>query len=166
LKKGFVDVSPIDRWTGVLRAADDSRDVRQLTPSSLRSVAELDLEATGVDRSPLLGSLLRDPGGMCLASYGAGLEGFLFLLPGRSCPQAGPVVARDEAVLRALLGAVSRQVQGAPVFLDVPRSQDNTRMLERSGLSIARRLTRMTLGRSHPVLMGPMIRAAVSFTWG
>jgi|SRR5579859_1789071 len=166
LKKGFVDVAPIDRWMGILRGGVDPREIRQLTLSSLPSLAELDQEASGVDRSPLLSSMLRDPRGVCLASYGMGLEGFLFLLPGRSCPHAGPVIARDEAVLGALLGAAARHIQGAPVLMDVPRSRDNTPMLERSGLSVARRLTRMTFGQSHPVLMGPMIRAAVSFTWG
>ncbi|HLY09727.1 MAG TPA: hypothetical protein VKW04_10525, partial [Planctomycetota bacterium] len=127
---------------------------------------ELDREACGADRSPLLKNLLGDPGGLCFGSVGKDLQGFAFLLPGRTSPHLGPVVARDGAVLTDLLGAVSRHVGKSPVVVDCIRTPAHAWMMERSGLTTARNLTRMTLGQPHPVLMGPLIRAAVSFTWG
>jgi GNAT superfamily N-acetyltransferase len=166
LKKGFVDVAPIDRWSGVLRARGDPPAARQLSPRSLEQVAELDQKASGVDRSPLLKNLHSDPEAVCWGSFDPGREGFAFLLPGRTCSHVGPVVATNEAAFEDLLRAVSRHLQGAPVILDSLRTDAQSRLLERSGLTIARKLTRMTLGGVHPVLMGPMIRASVSFTWG
>jgi GNAT superfamily N-acetyltransferase len=166
LRKGFVVVAPIDRWSGVLNPGGDSRAIGQVTLSSFPQVAELDQEACGVDRSWLLRNLLSDPEGVCFAAFGKALEGFAFVLPGRTGFHAGPVVARDETVLRDLLGAISGHVRGSPVILDSPRTDANSWTLERCGLTIVRRLTRMTRGRSHRILMGPRIRAAVSFTWG
>jgi GNAT superfamily N-acetyltransferase len=166
LKKGFVDVAPIDRWSGVLSAGGDPRDVDQIGLESFDELAELDRKACGVDRSSLLRNLLTDPEALCFASYGHGMEGFAFLLPGRTCFHVGPVIARDGAVLNDLLGAVTRHLKGAAVFVDALRTPANSHALERAGLTISRRLTRMTLGKSHQVLMGALVRAAVSFTWG
>jgi GNAT superfamily N-acetyltransferase len=166
LKKGFVDVAPIDRWAGVLNGGGDPRDVAQITLKSFDQLADLDQKACGVDRTSLLRNLLGDPDGSCFAHYGKELEGFAFLLPGRTCAHMGPVVARDGAVLKDLLGAVSRHLKGAPVFVDAIRTPETSHSLERYGLTISRQLTRMTFGQPHPAMMGPMVRAAVSFTWG
>jgi GNAT superfamily N-acetyltransferase len=166
LKKGFVDVAPIDRWAGSLRAGGDPRNVGRIGLESFDPLAELDRKACGVDRSPLLRNLLGDPEVVCVASHGKGMEGFAFLLPGRTSPHVGPVVASDGAVLNALLGALARHLNGASFFIDALRTPANSEALEGSGLTIARRLTRMTLGAPHQVLMGPLVRAAVSFTWG
>jgi GNAT superfamily N-acetyltransferase len=166
LKKGFVDVAPIDRWAGILRDGGDPKDVDQIGLESFDPLAELDRRASGVDRSPLLRNLLGDPGVVCFAYHGKGMEGFAFLLPGRTSNHVGPVVARDGAVLNDLLGTLARRLKGAPVFIDALRTPGNTDALEHSGLTIARRLTRMTFGEPHQVLMGPLVRAAVSFTWG
>jgi GNAT superfamily N-acetyltransferase len=166
LKKGFVDVAPIDRWAGVLSGGGDPREVGQVSLGSFEQVSALDQRACGVDRSGLLRSLILQPGAVCFASSGNGLNGFAFLLPGRTCSHIGPVVAEDGATMADLLGAVSHHVKEAPVILDSLRSNVNSWMLERFGLTISRRLTRMTLGESTPVLMGSRIRAAVSFTWG
>jgi GNAT superfamily N-acetyltransferase len=166
LKKGFVDVAPIDRWAGTLTAGGDPRDVSQIGLESFDQLAELDRKACGVDRSPLLRNLLSDPEVVCVAYHGKGMEGFAFLLPGRTSPHIGPVVAGDGAVLNDLLGALTRHLKAKSVFVDALRTPANSYALERSGLTIARRLTRMTLGQPHQVLMGPLIRAAVSFTWG
>jgi GNAT superfamily N-acetyltransferase len=166
LKKGFVDVLPIDRWTGVL-AVDADRGADRLGPESLREVAALDRDACGVDRSELLKNLLDDLEGTCFGTRGPrGLDGFAVLIPGRTAPHVGPVIARHDDALRTLLGAVSRQIGDTSLILDSLRTPENSLVLAMSGLKVSRRLTRMTLGQSHPVLMGPMVRAAVSFTWG
>jgi GNAT superfamily N-acetyltransferase len=166
LKKGFVDVAPIDRWTGVLRPQGDPRDIDLGGAQSFDEIAALDRRACGVDRSPLLRNLMSDPQSVCFLSRGAGLNGFAFLLPGRMSPHLGPVVAPDGAVSSDLFGAAAQNLGSTPVIVDALRTPANTSLLERSGLTVSRRLTRMTLGRSHEVLMGPQVRAVVSFTWG
>ncbi len=166
LKKGFVDVAPIDRWSGTLTAPGDSRDIDRISLDSFDQVAEFDLKACGVDRSPLLRSLLGDPQGACFAYHGGGIEGFAFLLPGRTSPHLGPVVSRDGSVFQELLGAVSRHLGKTPILMDSLRTPAQSILLEQCGLTVSRSLTRMTLDQSHSVLMGPQVHAAVSFTWG
>jgi len=166
LKKGFVDVAPIDRWSGILTARGDPRDVDRISLGSFDQVAELDRKVCGVDRGPLLRSLLGDPQGACFAYDGNGIEGFAFLLPGRTAPHLGPVVSRDGAVFQDLLGAVSRHLGETPILMDSLRTPAHSALLEHCGLTVSRKLTRMTLDQSHSVLMGPQVRAAVSFTWG
>jgi GNAT superfamily N-acetyltransferase len=166
LKKGFVDVIPIDRWTGVL-AVDGNRGADRIGLDAFGELARLDREACGVDRSELLKDLLEDRDGHCFGSTGpGGLDGFAVLLPGRTSPHLGPVIARDDDAFKNLLGAAARRLGSTPVILDSLRTPENSLVLEQAGLTVSRRLTRMTLGQSHPVLMGPMVRAAVSFTWG
>ncbi|MBV8880286.1 MAG: GNAT family N-acetyltransferase [Planctomycetaceae bacterium] len=167
LKKGFVDVAPIDRWSGVLHVGGDPPDARELGMGSFDQIADLDRQACRTDRGPLLRSLLNQRDAVCLGCYrGQGLDGFAFLLPGRTAAHLGPAVAKHDTAMEALLGAAARKLGAAPVLLDVLRDEARSRLLERAGLTIARRLTRMTLDRGHEVLMGPMVRAAVSFTWG
>ena len=166
LKKGFVDVAPIDRWAGVL-SPTGCVDAGRIGIGSIEELCALDEEACGVDRSPLLEHMLRDPEGLCFGYHGAkGLEGFTFVLPGRTAPHVGPIVARDGSVLSELLGRVARSLGNTPVVVDCLRTPVNAWSLERAGLRMSRRLTRMTRHRPHPVLMGPKVRAAVSFTWG
>lgn len=166
LKKGFVDVAPIDRWSGVLRAAGDPRDVEIAGSESFDAIAELDRQACGVDRSPLLRNLLSDPQAMCFVSRGLRLNGFAFLLPGRVTPHLGPVVAKDGAICADLLALASNRLGSSPVIVDALRTPEVSYLWEKSGLTIQRKLTRMTLDKPHPVLWGPLARAVVSFTWG
>jgi GNAT superfamily N-acetyltransferase len=162
LKKGFVDVAPIDRWGGVLKEGD-SAPAGIVAKSAFDRIAALDREAVGVDRSALLRHLIDDPAVSCLAVPG---EGHAFLYPGRLHAHLGPVVARSDAAFGALLSGAARLLKGADVVIDAIRSPASSALLEARGLQIARRLTRMTLSRSLPLLTGAHARAAVSFTWG
>ena len=60
LKKGFVDVAPIDRWSGVLRETSPSPALDPLTPSTVDALATLDRNACGADRSRLLRRMIED----------------------------------------------------------------------------------------------------------
>lgn len=160
LKKGFVDVAPIDRWSGVLRLAGTSS---RLDPPTLGALADLDRNACGADRAPLLGSLLADPdvqGGLLPG------EGYALLTPGRLHAHLGPIVAGDDAVFGRLLDHAAGLLRGAEVVVDALRTPSTSAVLTAHGLRIARRLTRMTWSRPQPLLTGPRVRAAVSFTWG
>jgi GNAT superfamily N-acetyltransferase len=163
LKKGFVDVAPIDRWSGVLRRADRPPGLGSVSPSNVDRVTALDREACGVDRSALLRHLADDRSGATFVVPG---EGHAFLYPGRLHAHLGPVVARSDAAFAALLDQAAHLLEGKEVVIDVIRTPASSALLENRGLRVARELTRMTLSRPQPLLTSPSVRAAVSFTWG
>jgi len=163
LKKGFVDVAPIDRWGGALRRSDRSTPLASVTSSTFDRVAALDREACGVDRSALLRHLADD---RTVKSFVLPGEGHAFLYPGRLHAHLGPVVATSDAAFAVLLDQAARALDGGEVMIDVIRTPSSSALLESRGLRMTRELRRMTVSRSQPLLMGPSVRAAVSFTWG
>lgn len=154
LKLGFVDVEPIDRWSGVLREISTSPVAAGLP----EDIARRDREACGVERSSLLRGLGR--------AWRVGEQAWACLRPGRLAWHLGPIVADTTASFAALLGEVARALRGAPVLVDAFRTSDNTALLGQGGLSVVRRLTRMTRGRPQRLLMGTSVRAATAFEWG
>jgi len=153
LKMGFQDVAPIDRWSGALAADGPSLSC------PLDRVLELDRAALGVDRSALLRHLASEPGVNLLASD----DGYAVLRPGRTAAHLGPIVAAEPA---PLLRAAGRLLRGAPLIVDVPRRPDLEAVFAAHGLTVARRLVRMTWGAPRPALLGPRAAAALSFEWG
>lgn len=162
LKQGFVDVAPIDRWSGVLSATADDRDIGLADRSTFDAIARLDRESCGADRGDFLLHLMNEPEVFGVAAD----QGFAFLRPGRTCAHVGPMVAEDDAVAGRLLSRLARLSGGKPVLVDALRSAGTSRLLEAAGLSIVRRLTRMTLGIAKAELMGERVRAITSFEWG
>jgi GNAT superfamily N-acetyltransferase len=162
LKQGFVDVAPIDRWSGVLAGNGDTGGVGLADRSSFDDIARLDREACGADRSEFLLHLIHEPEVFGVVSD----RGFAFLRPGRTCAHVGPMVAADDGDGRSLLARLAQLSRGTPVLLDALRTPSGSRLLEGSGLTIARRLTRMTLGTAKKELMGERVRAITSFEWG
>ena len=162
LKQGFVDVAPIDRWSGVLSAIADDRDVGLADRSTFDDIARLDHESCGADRSDFLLHLMNEPDVFGVVAH----QGFAFLRPGRTCAHVGPMVAADDAVGGRLLSRLARLSAGKPVLIDALQSAGTSRLLEAGGLSIVRRLTRMTLGTAKAELMGERVRAITSFEWG
>jgi GNAT superfamily N-acetyltransferase len=163
LKQGFVDVAPIDRWSGRLRGRAPDEGLERIDQSTFEEVASMDREACGVDRSALLLHLTRQPDVVGVLARG---RGFAFLRPGRTSWHVGPLLASGEAVCTTLLDRLARRAGSTPVLLDALRTPAAEALLPATGLSVARRLTRMTLGQAQPVLMGDAVRAAVSFEWG
>lgn len=163
LKQGFFDVAPIDRWCGVLRPTAATAALEPIATRNWSAVADLDRAACGVDRAPLLRHLLADPAVHGFSVPGAG---HAILYPGRTQAHLGPVVAADDAVFALLLSRAAELLNGFEVVVDALRTPSTSALLEAHGLRIQRRLTRMTLARPQPLLMGPPVRAAVSFTWG
>src|SRR5207244_3493996 len=107
--------------------------------------------------------LVHEPGVLGVVARG---RGFAFLRPGRTQSHVGPMVAADDATCSTLLNRLSKFSNSATILLDAIRSPVSSALLEAHGLSVARRLTRMTFGRPQRLLMGEGVRAAVSFEWG
>ncbi|HEX7896725.1 MAG TPA: GNAT family N-acetyltransferase [Planctomycetota bacterium] len=153
LKMGFHDVAPIDRWGGALSQNGPS------VSCPIERVLEIDREALGVDRSALLRRLAGEPDVRLLASD----DGYALLRPGRTVWHLGPMVAADPAPLLRAAGGLLR---GAPLIVDVPRRPELEAVFAAQGLSILRRLTRMTWGVPRSALLAARAAAAVSFEWG
>ena len=163
LKHGFVDAAAIDRWTGVLRETGASDGLELLDRSTFDEVASLDRAACGADRSALLLHLMHEPDVVGVVSPGAG---FAFLRPGRSQNHVGPLVAADDETVSRLLNRLARLAGGSSVLLDALRTPAMSARLETHGLSVARRLMRMTSAPPQTLLLGERVRAATSFEWG
>ena len=166
LKQGFVDVAPIDRWRGTLKALGRPSDVELLDRSNFDEVVALDQAACGAERSGLLLHLMHEPGVFGVVSRRGTVAGYAFLRPGLNFAHVGPVVATCDEVHEALLDRVARLAEGKPVLLDALRTPASSADLERRGLTVSRRLTRMAVGSSASVLMGDRVRAITSFEWG
>jgi GNAT superfamily N-acetyltransferase len=167
LKQGLVDSVAIDRWGGSLRRPPQEPPLEVLGHATLDAVLALDRSACSADRSALLVHLAmeRDVVGW-VATDGRGAAGYAVLRPGRTCAHLGPVVAPEAVHFQRLLDAAAFVLEGMPVILDVPRTDEHSAILAGMGLEVRRRLTRMTFRRPQPLLLGPAVRAATSFELG
>jgi GNAT superfamily N-acetyltransferase len=170
LGRSFVDVAPIDRWLGALTPAPDPEPTLTVVPLAGTLPADaldFDRQACGLDRTDLLAHLARQPdaAGWSVREQGA-VVGLAFLRPGRDHFHLGPVVAGRGAVLSALLGAAERQLAGRTVLVDAPRNGPLADGLAPRGLSVQRRLVRMTYGQARGILIGARVAAATAFEWG
>ena len=164
LKLGFAEVAPIDRWTGVLKAVGPSNGLERIDRSNFDEVASMDRAGCGADRSALLLHLMHEPGVLGVMARG---EGFAFLRPGRTNAHLGPMVASGDPIFSTLLSRLAGLSESATIFVDALRTPGAAAIFETHGLTVARRLTRMTLEqRPRRLLMGDVLRAAVSFEWG
>jgi GNAT superfamily N-acetyltransferase len=167
--RGFVDVEPIDRWGGVLQAstAPEGTAVRPVGAADVAALADWDAERTRVDRRTLVAHMLQASGaGAWIATRDGDLVGYAAVRPGRTHRHLGPLLAEDDDALDALFSAAAEGLAGASVFADVVRSPASDAAFARAGLSVARRLTRMT--RTHPkrVLSGTPVWATAGLEWG
>lgn len=167
LKQGLVDAAPIDRWSGALAVPAADPGLELLSHATLDAMLALDRTACGADRSRLLVHLAmeRDVVGW-VATDERGAAGYAILRPGRQCAHLGPVLAAAPAHFESLLDAAGLVLDGAEVIVDVPRSEENSAIVSRKGLSVARRLTRMSYRRPQRLLLGDAVRAAASFELG
>ncbi len=171
LARGFRELAPIDRWQGTLGAAgppDAGVQVEVAAGGRLPAEAlAFDRQACGVDRSALLAHLLAEPGVVAwLARVGGAIRGLAFLRPGHAHFHLGPVVAEDGAIFSSLLDSAGQQLGGRTVLVDTPRDGVAAGRLEPRGLSVQRRLVRMTYGRPQGILVGARVAAATAFEWG
>jgi GNAT superfamily N-acetyltransferase len=143
LQEGFRD-----RW-GFRRYRADrlvqpelDRRVRQMRETDWPQVLELDLQAFGASREPLLRSLhARRPQAAWLVEG----RGHVFGREGREAGQIGPLVARDAEAARALLRTVLQTAQ-APLYIDVADHSPLHPIIEQAGFTLQRPFTRMVRG--------------------
>jgi GNAT superfamily N-acetyltransferase len=166
LKQGFLDVAPIDRWRGELKVRGARSDLELLDRTNFDEVVTLDHLACGADRSEFLLHLMHEPGVFGVVSRRGSVTGFGLLRPGLNWSHVGPIVATDDQTQGELLDRLAQLAEGKTVLLDALTIPATSAILERHGLAVSRRLTRMAIGSAAPVLMSDRVRAIASFEWG
>jgi GNAT superfamily N-acetyltransferase len=124
--------------------APDGLVVRALADQDWPALCAYDAAAFGADRSGVLAGLRgRLPAAELVAERGSRIAGFLLGRDGRLAPQAGPLIAEDDAVAGALIARALAAVDG-PLFVDLADAKLALRgLLEAAGLRAVRPLTRM-----------------------
>lgn len=165
---GFVDVTDVERYSGVLTGAGDAPRVDRIG-GDRDAVADFDTKRCGVRRDSLLDALLDEPettGIVVEGNQGTdGYGGYAVLRPGRKHWQLGPVVADSDAALDALLTAAAAELDGESVLVDCLRKDAGDLFAER-GLSVDRTLTRMSYRREEPLLCDDAVYAAAGLELG
>lgn len=160
LTLGFKDEVTIYRHEGVAAPSPEIElsargEVRQLQPSDLADVLALDRRATGIDREPLLTSLIARSQGTVLTQDGR-LEAYALQRRFGRGMLVGPVVAgcSDDAV--AVVQPLFAALAGSVVRLDTGDSEGEfSRYLSRCGLPVVDTVTRMSLRRPWPLAASP-----------
>jgi GNAT superfamily N-acetyltransferase len=153
LKRGFVDICGIDRR--VISAADavevagHAADWRActLSPEEWPHVLALDYRLTGIDRSPLLNHLRKEPAVRVQVYFDRiAVRGFACCRRGRVADHIGPVVAESSEIALDLIDSFTFQTvysEERPIMLDTFRDPSLMSALDGRRYVTVRRLTRM-----------------------
>jgi len=163
---GFVDVGPVDRWTGTVDGGSPTEEVSRLGPDRLDAVAAFDREASGVDRRDLIEAHLAADESRGFVVEDDGVCGYAMTFPGREPWQLGPVVATGGETLRSLLAVAGETLGSTPVVVDAVREDRRSAVLEDAGLEASRSLARMTYERPRSLLTGESLHAGFGLQWG
>ena len=129
---GFVDETPIERWS---RPAAGPIESPAVPPANWRA---LDGEAFGADRSGLLTELAP------LGAASIAGEAYAMGRPGSKAAYFGPCVSRTPEAARELLMWFLAQHPGEPVYWDLlPVNTEAVRLAREFGFEPLRRLVRM-----------------------
>jgi len=128
-KLGFVACGEVQQFQGIVQARDLGQEVAApgadelcwATLADANALAALDREATGMDRSALVAALFQVGHVLALRERGQ-IVAFAAIRPFGRGEVAGPVVARDAAEAKRLLGVLFGQRDGR--FLRVDTTAD------------------------------------------
>jgi GNAT superfamily N-acetyltransferase len=148
---GFVETSRLLRMERsgkapqeVASSAPPSREAHPMRPSDLDRVLAYDREVFGADRAELLRWAAQRAPALWVEGDGGAIAGYCFGRNGARSRQIGPVVAREAATARALVGAALGAGAGEHVVLDVPADRsDWLAILAEMGFREQRPLIRM-----------------------
>ncbi len=149
LPLGFRDVYPFTRLEAESVVVSQTESpARSIEPGDIDAVVAFDRGISGMDRRPLLESLLRRrPERAFLAERDGRIAGMVLGRDGRRAEQLGPLLAEDPATAQALAVAALRGLDG-PVFTDIPDDKAALRgFLEGAGFRPQRGYIRMLLDR-------------------
>lgn len=116
-RMGFSGSMTLSRWRREGRPAAAGAAIPQVFPEDLGWITALEARAFGARRDDLIASLAASCGALA-----NGETAFLFIRPGRTATQLGPLSATDDTRAADLLGRASAALEGALV-IDVPDDQ-------------------------------------------
>ncbi|MDQ7774714.1 MAG: GNAT family N-acetyltransferase [Paracoccus aminovorans] len=147
-KLGFQDCGLVHQHQGLLPALAPPPGVRLAGPQDSNAIAAMDRAATGADRGALL-ARLAGPGRVALDEGGAG---FAVLRDFGRGQLVGPVIARDAAAARRLVGWLLAGRAGQFMRIDTPQDADGDAGLSDwlAGLGLARVDTGIAMRRGAP----------------
>jgi len=162
-KFGFKPVAATSRW--VRSPQFDSASSKAEHSTMLREISDLDLRASGVDRSGLLRALYDEGADFFTVLNGKEISGYGVLRAGRTARHFGPVVALREEDFGELLDAACQHCRGEAVQCDFIRNSAESALLQR-GFEPKRMLTRMMRPQAEEILQSPLTWCAVGFEFG
>ena len=115
-RMGFCGTMTLSRWRREARSAAGSA-MPQVLPEDLGWITALDARAFGARRDGLIASLAAGCGALANRE-----TAFLFIRPGRTATQLGPLCATDDTRAAELLDLASGTLEGA-LLIDVPDDQ-------------------------------------------
>lgn len=131
---------------GLLASLKEGPPVRIMEDGDLSEVLAHDQDVFGADRRALL-DVFRDQAPEYAWVSGDGrIDGYLFGRRGYAFQHLGPLVARDEATARRLLGACLAASPDRPFIVDVPVHASWTGYLESLQFTVQRSFIRMYRG--------------------
>ena len=146
-QEGFADRWGFKRFFSreTNRIARVDGTVRPVRDADWKQILELDREAFGASREPMLRALHRRLPQAALIVEG---EGFVFGRDGREAAQIGPLVARDSSSARALLTGAFCAVR-RPLYVDVADHAPLHDIIEGRAFAFQRPFMRMLRGTGH-----------------
>lgn len=143
-QEGFTDRWGFKRYLlkEPVGAGDTEAAVREIRDAHWNDILQMDAQAFGASREPLLRGLSQR---LPQSAWMIEGEGFVLGRDGRQARQIGPLVARDAQTARNLLEHALRAA-GAPLYVDVADHAPLHGWLEASGFAFQRPFTRMVRG--------------------
>ena len=145
---GFQDEYELERVEAM--AAGGNADCGpQIANLNVDKILDMDREAFGVTRKPVLRRLANEFPDLCWQASDTktgNLDGYLLTRPGANACFIGPWVARSAGTAESLLRACLKKLAGQRVFMDVPVNHPARALAARYGFKTQRPFTRMWLG--------------------
>lgn len=150
-KMGFILEEAWDRWHCPSWQGDAVLPNAHLTPYQDRhcgAVLKLDQVTFGLNRGPVLQSLLQGPAPhQSVCTNGEDIQGFAACRPGVRYWQVGPLTAAHLTMAQELVRHVLQPLRGRAIILDVPQARSEWgHWLEQQGFTRQRPLYRMVRG--------------------
>ncbi|MFE9017701.1 GNAT family N-acetyltransferase [Streptomyces sp. NPDC007808] len=151
-RSGFELAYRTARFTGTAPACDLPADVRAVRPEDVADIIAYDAGCTPADRPRFLTQWLAGPGRHAVVRRaGDRVTGYGVIRPGHDCPRIGPLFADTTEDARALFAALTSQVVGRQVAVDVPQNNPaGVALAEEAGFSPSFETARMYTGPVRP----------------
>jgi len=148
--EGFAPTGTVVQYQGVAALPEPAplpqgMRLRAAAAADLPSIAALDREACGMDRTHLMAALLDEPGGVALEDGGA-LTGFALLRRFGRGRVVGPVAAPDLERAKAMIAPLLDRYAGQFMRIDIPQESGLGAWLAAAGLTEAGTVIRMVRG--------------------